>query len=77
MLYVANITIMVGFISLIFSYYLLLALMFYSKKIRNNTVQSLFCIPGASAERQDDSRVKLILESKIGLLLEFNRYSSE
>ena len=55
-----------------FSCYLLLglhALIFYSTKIRNSIVESLFCISGASTEPQENSRVELIVESDIGLLL--------
>ena len=80
MLYVTNSINMVGFVSLIFSYYLLFgfrALIFYSTKIRNNILESLFFIPGVSAEHEDDLRVKLIVESEIGLLLELYRYSSD
>ena len=47
---------------------------FYSTKIRNNIVGSLFCISSVRAEHADDSRVKLIVESKISLLLEFDQY---
>ena len=50
---------------------------FYSTQIRNNIVESLFCISGASAEHEDDSKGKLIVEIKIGLLLELYRYSSD
>ena len=55
-----------------FSYYLLLgfrALIFYNPKIWNNIVESLFCIPGASAENKDNLMIKLIVQSNIGLLL--------
>ena len=34
-------------------------------------------MPGASAETQVDSRVELIVVSKVGLLLEINRYSCD
>ena len=46
-------------------------------KIRNNTVEIPFFIPGASNERQSDLRGNPIVESEIGFLLEFDRYSSD
>ena len=49
----------------------------YSKKIRNKEVETSFGIPCASTEPENDLRVKLIVDSNIGFLLEFNRYSSE
>ena len=52
-------------------------LSFYSTKIQNNIVESLSCTPGASPEHKEDSRVKPIAESKIGLQLEFDPYSSD
>ena len=63
-----------------FSCYLLLgfhALIFYSTKIRNNIVDSLSCMLVESAEPQENSRVKMIVVNKIGLLLEFNQYSCD
>ena len=39
---------------------------FVQNKIRNSFVESLFCIPGASAEPEVDLRVKVIVESEIG-----------
>ena len=48
-----------------------------STEIRNNTEQALFGIPDASTEHEKDLRVKPIVESKIGFLLEINRYSFE
>ena len=51
-----------------------LCLIFYSTKIWNSFVESLVCIQGASAEPKDEYRVKLIVESAIGLLLEFDWY---
>ena len=75
MLYVANITNMAGFISIIFSCNLLFGfhgIILYSTKIRINIIESSFCILGVIAEYKDNSRVEIILE-KIGLLLEFDR----
>ena len=68
MLYVANITVMVGFISLIFlnTYYWVIMLYFSSTKIRNSFVESLFFKKGAIDEPKDNSRVKLIVETDIG-----------
>ena len=37
----------------------------YSTKIRNKTVEAPFCIPGARTERQNNLRVKKIVESKL------------
>ena len=69
----SNITIIVRFISPIFiviTYYCVFVLESDSStKMHSNIVESLFCIPGTSAEHKDYSRVKLIVESKIGLLL--------
>ena len=71
-LYIANIAIIVRFISPVFiiiTYYCVFMLESDSStKIRNNIVESLFCIPGAIAEHEDNSRVNLIVESEIGLL---------
>ena len=67
---------MIGFISLILSYYILLvfhALIFTAQKYTNNIVYSLFFILGAIDEHEDDSKVNIIDERKIVLLLEFNR----
>ena len=71
MQYLENITFTVGFVSLIFlgSYYWVFVFNFLQRKIQNNIVESLFCIPGASAEPQVNSRVNLIVVSDIGLLL--------
>ena len=49
---------------------------FLHHKIWNNIVESLFFIPSASAEHEEYYRAKLIVEREIGLLLEFDRYSS-
>ena len=46
------------------------------KKNRNKTVESPFVIPGVSNKQQINLRVKPIVESEIGFLLEFDRYSS-
>ena len=46
-------------------------------KIINKTVEVIFVIPGASNKRQSNLRVKPIYDSKIGFLLEFDRYSSD
>ena len=50
---------------------------FYSTKIRNNIVEKLFYISGVSSEHEYISRVKMIVKRNIGLLLEFNQYSSD
>ena len=70
---------MFGFISLIslITYHWVLCFNFYSTKIQNNFIESLFCIHGASDEPKDDFRVKLVFDSEIGLLLELNQYSSD
>ena len=47
---------------------------FVKNKIRNSFVESLLFIQGASAEPEDELRVKLFIESDIGLLLEFDQY---
>ena len=44
------------------------------KKIRNNTEEAPLGILGASTEPYNDLRVKLIVESEIGFLLEIDRY---
>ena len=44
----------------------------FTKKLPSNIVQSLFCITGARDEHEDDSKVNIIVESKIGLLSEFD-----
>ena len=70
MLYVANITIMVSFISLFL--YLLITIgfpclnIFRAQKIRNNIVEAPFGIPGTSTGCQNDLRVKPIVETEIG-----------
>ena len=46
-----------------------------STNIINNTVEAPFGIPGARTEPKNDLRVKPIVESEIGFLLEINRYS--
>ena len=79
MLYIANITIMVQFISptlyflptIVFPCFNL----FQKQKIRNNTVETTFSVPGASTEWQKMFRVNPIIENDIGFLLEFNQYS--
>ena len=50
---------------------------FTSQKIRNITVEAPFGITDVSNERQNDLRVKPIVERKIGFLLKFERYSSD
>ena len=51
--------------------------LFPAHKIRNNTVEAPFGVPGAITEPNNELRVKLIVESEIGFLLEFNWYSSD
>ena len=70
---------MVWFISLIFRlityyYYFPIFEYIYSTKIRNNTIEVPFFIPGARTERKSNLRVNPINESKIGFLLEFDWY---
>ena len=50
---------------------------FPSQKIRNNIVEAPFGIPYSRTERQKELRVMPIVDSKIGFLLEFDRYSSD
>ena len=50
---------------------------FPTQKIRNKTVEVIFAILGASIEHQSDLRVKQIVESKIGFLLESDHYLSD
>ena len=50
---------------------------FSSTKITNKTVEVPFVIPGAIIEHQSDLRVKPIVDSEIGFLLEFEWYSSD
>ena len=73
--------IMVRSISLIYIYDLLLGFpclnLFPAQKTRNKTVEAPFFIPGVSTKRKSDLRVKPIVESEIGVLLEFERYSSD
>ena len=47
------------------------------KKIRNNTVEAPFVIPGVSTKWKSDLRFRPIVESEIGFLLEFDRYSND
>ena len=47
--------------------------MFPAKRIRKNSEYAPFFIPGASTETENDLRVKLIVERKIGFLLELIR----
>ena len=47
------------------------------QKIINNTVEELFTIPGMSTKHNTYLRFNPIVESDIGLLLEFDRYSSD
>ena len=81
MLYIANITIMVQFISPTF--YLLLTIrfpllnIFPAQKIRNNTVKAPYGILGASTEGQNNLRIDPIFESNIGFLFELDHYSSD
>ena len=49
----------------------------YSKKIRNNTEEAPFGIPGASTEPKNDMKVKATVESDIGFLLEIDQYSCD
>ena len=46
----------------------------YSTKIRNNTVEATFDILGTSTEPENDLKLKPIVKSKIGFMLEFNRH---
>ena len=78
MLYIANITITVLFISPIL--YLLLTIeftclnIFIAQKIGNDTIEAPFGILVMSNERQNKLRVKPIVEREIGFLLDFYRY---
>ena len=66
-------TIIVLFVSLVLTYYLLLDFLFSDlfpdQKIRNNTVEASFGIPGVSTEPKNYLRVKPIVENDIGFLL--------
>ena len=77
MLYIANITSMVRFISPIYIYYLLLMFpclnRFTAQRIINDTVEAPFEIPGAITVCKKNLRGKPISESNIGFLLEFER----
>ena len=46
-------------------------------KIRNNIVEAPFGIPGVSTENDKILRIKPIVESDIGFLLEIYRYSCD
>ena len=48
--------------------------LFILKQIINNTVEAPFGILGASTEPENNFRVKLIVESDTGFLLEIDRY---
>ena len=81
MLYIEIITNMVRFISL-FKYVLLSiglpsSHLFPAQKLRSNTEEALFGIPGAITETKNDLRVKPIVESNIGFLLKVERYSCD
>ena len=45
--------------------------------MKNNTLEASFGIPGASTEPKNDLRVKPEVESKIGILFEFELNSSD
>ena len=45
----------------------------YSTKIRDKTLEVPSIMPGVSTKEQSNWRVKLIVESEIVFLLEFNR----
>ena len=47
------------------------------QKIINNTVEAPFGKTSVSTEQKNDSRVKPIVESNIGFMLEFEKYSSD
>ena len=49
---------------------------FPAQKIRNNTLEAPFGIPGVSTEPKNDLRVKPIVDIKIDFILEFKLYSS-
>ena len=49
----------------------------FSIKTRNKTVEAPSVIPGASTEQQSDLRIKPIIERKMDLMLEFDRYSRD
>ena len=74
-------TIMILFISHIL--YLLITIVFTclnifpAQKIRNNTLEVPFGILGVSTEPGNYLRTKPIVESEIGFMLGFNRYSRE
>ena len=78
-LYIADITIMFGFISLIFHItpYLVFMFEFFTTRKHNNIVDSLFCIPASRGEPQVNSRFKMIVDIMISLLLEFDQSSSD
>ena len=81
MLYIANITIIVLIVSkkfiIIDDYSGFILESDASKKNQNNILDSLFCIPSVGSEHEEDLKVKLINESRIGLLLEFDQYSND
>ena len=60
--------------------YLLLVLPLFlsisSTKIRNNTLEVSFGIPGVRTEPENYLRVKPIVDKKIDFMLEFESYSS-
>ena len=70
---------MIRFISLIFipiNFYWASMIEFISStKLRNNTIETPFGIPGDSTEHEIDLRVNPIVESKICFLLEIYQYS--
>ena len=50
---------------------------FPAQIIISNTLEASFGIPGASAEPENNLRVKKVVESEICILLEFDWYSSD
>ena len=51
--------------------------LFYYTKILSIIVESLFYISGVSSEHRNDSKVNMIVDREIDLLLELYRYSSD
>ena len=68
----------VSLILILITYYWVSMIKFISStKIRNNTVEAPFGIPGASTEPKNYLRVNTIVESEIGFLLGISRYSCD
>ena len=68
---------MVLFISIFYTYYLLLGFhdqIYFQNKNENNTEEEPFGIPGTRTEHENDLWVKLIIESYNCFLSEIDRY---